>query len=287
MTHHADEDAGTKFSALLALMAKLRSEDGCPWDQEQTHASLRRYIIEEAYELVEAVEEQDDDALVEELGDVLLQVVFHAQIASETGRFAMADVIAGLSDKLIRRHPHVFGDVQADDAEAVLRTWDEAKRRERAGAKPESLLASVPRSLPALMEAEKIQQRAARVGFQWEDVTGALDKVREELAELQLAASAFGSGQGRPPASEGGDSSEQALKAAVAEELGDLLFAVVNVARYLGVDPEQGLRATNAKFRRRFGYIEEQAAKRGLRLEDMTVDEMDVFWNEAKGKRRG
>src|SRR5690625_1050392 len=167
-------------------MATLRSDEGCPWDREQTHDTLKRYVIEEAYELLEAIEAEDDEALVEELGDVLLQVVFHAQIAAEEQRFSMADVIETLRQKLIRRHPHVFGDAEAEDAEQVLRTWAEVKRQERAEAshdtqQPPSLLASVPRSLPALMEAEKVQRRAARVDFQWDDISGAWAKVTEEL----------------------------------------------------------------------------------------------------------
>lgn len=294
MTHHTADDAGANFAALLALMATLRSEDGCPWDREQTHASLKRYLIEEAYELLEAVDQGDDRALAEELGDVLLQVIFHAQIAAETGRFTMNDVIAGLSDKLVRRHPHVFGNVQADDADAVLRTWDEVKRRERgdAGSKPESLLGSVPRALPALMEAEKIQQRAARVGFQWDDVAGAWEKVQEELEELRRAGARIAptlagvDEDKRKPETREIPEREQLenLREAIADELGDVLFAVVNVARYLGVDPEESLRATNAKFRRRFGHIEARARAKGRRLEQMTLEEMDALWDEAKEK---
>lgn len=265
---------------LLDIMARLRSPEGCPWDRQQTHASLKRYLLEEAYELLDAVDAGDDDALVEELGDVLLQVVFHAQIASETGRFTMADVLDGLVKKLIRRHPHVFGDVKAHDAAAVVRTWEAVKERERthrnanreagrgSDPQPPSLLDGIPRHLPALMEAEKLQARAARVGFQWDDVAGAWDKVQEELDELRRASA------GEEPA--------EAARSRVAEELGDVLFALVNVARYLQVDPEDALRAANAKFRRRFQHIEARARTQGRRLEDMTLAEMDALWDEAK-----
>lgn len=269
-------DAGTKFSALLALMAKLRSDDGYPWDREQTHASLKPYLLEETYELLEALQADDDDAIAEELGDVLLQVIFHAQIAAEAGRFSMADVIHTLEQKLIRRHPHVFGDADAVDAEAVVRTWTAVKREEQAQASdsvPASLLGSIPRALPALVEAEKVQQRAARVGFQWDDISGAWQKIIEELDELRHAAQNI----------DGTSADREAVQRdAVADELGDVLFAVVNVARYLGVDPEQSLRATNAKFRQRFRYIEKAAHAQGRTPDNMTLAEMDALWDEAK-----
>lgn len=258
---------------LLDVMARLRSPEGCPWDRQQTHASLKRYLLEEAYELLDAIDAGDDRAFVEELGDVLLQVVFHAQIASETGRFTMADVIDRLVEKLVRRHPHVFGDADAPDAAAVVRTWDAIKRQEQAvrdaGKEAPSLLEGIPRHLPALMEAEQLQARAARVGFEWDDVAGVWDKVQEELEELRRAGDAAPSAPGT-------------AQDRVAEELGDVLFALVNVARYLKVDPEQALRAANAKFRRRFQHIEARAQALGRRLEDMTLAEMDALWDEAK-----
>lgn len=281
-------DVGRKFADLLSLMATLRSDEGCPWDREQTHGSLKRYLIEEAYELLEALDAGDDDAIAEELGDVLLQVIFHAQIASETGRFTMADVVDALHDKLVRRHPHVFGIGEADDAQAVLRTWNEMKRSERTTTgettadAPPSILASIPKSMPSLMEAEKVQARAAQVGFEWDDIAGAWEKVTEELAELQHAARQLDNAQ-----SPTDETSKRSLRAAVSGELGDVLFAVVNVARYLGVDPEQSLRATNAKFRSRFAFVEEGARTEGRRLEDMSLTEMDAFWEEAKQQRRG
>lgn len=269
-----ESEAGGDLSRLLAIMARLRSPKGCPWDREQTHESLKKYLLEEAYELLDAIDAGDDRALVEELGDVLLQVVFHATIAAETGRFTMQDVIDTLTDKLIRRHPHVFGDAEADDAAAVTRLWAEIKHREASPGEadtPEgaSMLDGVPRSLPALMEAEKLQQRAARVGFEWDDVDGAWQKVREELDELQAALQARGAG---------GEARQERL----AEEFGDVLFALVNVARYVHVDPEQSLRAANAKFRRRFRYIERRAAEQGQDLARMSLAEMDALWEEAK-----
>lgn len=256
-------------------MDTLRSDEGCPWDRKQTHDSLKPYLLEEAYELLDALDEGDDANIVDELGDVLLQVVFHARIASETGRFTMEDVVETLRQKLLRRHPHVFGDAEAADADAVEQTWAAVKQKERTRREAfenDSLLGSVPKALPALMEAEKIQRRAARVGFQWDDVSGAWEKITEELSELKEAAF----------------NTEGPVDAdAIADELGDVLFAVVNVARYLHVDPEQSLRATNAKFRRRFHYIERAARKQGRDLEEMTLDEMDALWQSAKQKRWG
>ncbi|HEY8418068.1 MAG TPA: nucleoside triphosphate pyrophosphohydrolase [Limnochordales bacterium] len=281
------ESPRADLQPLLDVMARLRSPEGCPWDRQQTHASLKRYLLEEAYELLDAIDAGDDRALVEELGDVLLQVVFHAQIAWETGRFSMSDVVDGLVKKLVRRHPHVFGDVHAEDAAAVVRTWEAIKQREKADREgeaehePASLLEGIPRHLPALMEAEQLQKRAARVGFEWEDVAGAWDKVQEELEELRRAA-----GLGSPAGKPANGRLPEAARAQVAEELGDVLFALVNVARYLDVDPEQALRAANAKFRRRFRHIEARARAQGRRLDDMTLAEMDALWEEAKGRQR-
>src|SRR5690606_17792338 len=225
---------------LLDTMARLRSPEGCPWDRQQTHASLKRYLLEEAYELLDAIDAGDDAALIEELGDVLLQVVFHAQIASETGRFTMADVVDGLVRKLLRRHPHVFGDAHPEDAAAVVRTWEAIKQREKAGCEATeeaSLLDGIPRHLPALLEAEKLQDRAARAGFRGDDVAGAWEKARAEWAERKQG--------GR----EEGEAADRA-RARVGEECGDVLFALINGASYLKVDPDQALRAANAKFRR-------------------------------------
>ncbi|MFB5084466.1 nucleoside triphosphate pyrophosphohydrolase [Symbiobacterium thermophilum] len=244
---------------LVEVMDRLRGPDGCPWDREQTHETLRRYMLEEAYEAVEAIDDGDPDHLCEELGDVLLQVVFHAQIAREAGRFDMRDVVAGITEKLIRRHPHVFGDASAETAEEVTRRWDAIKRAERGGTGEESLLSGVSRSLPALSRACELQKRAAGVGFDWEDAEGPAAKVREELAEVL----------GAPPGER-------------EAEVGDLLFAAVNLARKLGVDPELALTRASAKFEQRFRYVERRLAEKGLRPADVSLAEMDALWEEGK-----
>lgn len=244
---------------LVEVMARLRAPDGCPWDQEQTHESLRRYMLEEAYEAVEAIDTGDPALICEELGDVLLQVVFHAQVAQETGTFDFHDVVQGITEKLVRRHPHVFGDVVAETAEDVTRNWAAIKRAEKGGAEPESVLGKVSTALPALSRANEVQKRAAKVGFDWDDLAGPVAKVREELDEVLAA---------QPEDQEG--------------ELGDLLFAVVNLARMLKVDPEVALTATTAKFIRRFRHIERRAAEMNRKLEEMSLAEMDELWNESK-----
>jgi tetrapyrrole methylase family protein/MazG family protein len=267
----AEKEAAHSLAPLVNVMAALRGEHGCPWDRKQTHESLQRYLIEEAYEVLEAIEAGDMDALCEELGDVLLQVVFHAQLAAETGAFTIDDVVAGITAKMRRRHPHVFADTEAATVSDVLRNWEAIKQAEKAvqgTALPESLLDGVPRHLPALMRAEAVQQKAAKVGFEWDDVAGALDKVAEETKELREAAAA-----GSPERCR--------------HELGDLLFALVNVARYLQVDPEAALHETTAKFMRRFRHIERRAAETGRELTSMTVAEMDRYWDEAKTLERG
>ncbi|MGE5584923.1 MAG: nucleoside triphosphate pyrophosphohydrolase [Bacillota bacterium] len=254
------------LAPLVEIMRKLRGEGGCPWDRKQTHESLRTYVVEEAYEVVQAVDDRDDAELREELGDLLLQVAFHSQIASETGRFDVGDVIGGIVEKLIRRHPHVFGDVEAKDSKTVLRNWERIKQRERAGeeGEPGSVLDNVAGAMPALMRAVKVQAKASRVGFDWPDVTGALAKVQEEMSELEQARKA-------------GD------RERMAEEVGDVLFALVNVARFLKVDPEIALGRTVDKFIARFKHIEARAGEANRRVEDMTLDEMDSLWEEAKG----
>lgn len=254
------------LAPLVEIMRKLRGEGGCPWDRKQTHESLRTYVVEEAYEVVQAVDDRDDAELREELGDLLLQVAFHSQIASETGRFDVGDVIRGIVEKLIRRHPHVFGDVEAKDSKTVLRNWERIKQRERAGeeGEPGSVLDNVAGAMPALMRAVKVQAKASRVGFDWPDVTGALGKVQEEMGELEEARKA-------------GDREK------TAEEVGDVLFALVNVARFLKVDPEIALGRTVDKFIARFKHIEARAGEGNRRVEDMTLDEMDSLWEEAKG----
>lgn len=249
---------------LVEVMARLRGPDGCPWDLEQTHDSLRRYMLEEAYEATEAMAEGDMQHLCEELGDVLLQVIFHAQIASESGHFTIDEVVEGITAKLVRRHPHVFGDVQVRDASDVNRNWEAIKRQERGGAAPASILSGVGQGLPALMRADGLQKRAAKIGFDWPDLSGPVAKVHEELNELLQA----------PPAEREG-------------ELGDLLFAVVNVARALGLEPELALQQTNAKFMRRFQQMEAQAAQQGLQLSEMSLEALDRLWDESKKRELG
>lgn len=264
------------MDALIEVMARLRSKDGCPWDQQQDHRTLKPYAVEEVYELLDAIDEAletgDDRGLIEELGDLLLQVVFHAQIASETGRFDLQDVIDGLRTKLIRRHPHVFGDEHASDAEAVTKRWDAIKAQERSqvqGAKPRSILDGIPQGLPALVRAKEVQERAAKVGFEWDAVDGALQKVAEEVQEV-VAAQQEGTMAGRR----------------LEEEWGDLLFSLVNVARYSQIDPETALLGATRRFIDRFTYIEEAAARQGRSLESMSLEEMDALWDEAKHAMR-
>jgi tetrapyrrole methylase family protein/MazG family protein len=257
------------FDRLVDVMARLRAPDGCPWDREQTHASLRRYVIEETYEVVEAIDADDPDKLCEELGDLLLQVVFHAQLAAEEGLFDVDDVSAGITEKLIRRHPHVFGDVKVAGAAEVLTNWQAIKATEKGNEARTSILDGIPASLPALMRALEVSKRAVRVGFEWPDTGSVLRKVDEELAELRTEIAA-----GAP-------------SPRLADELGDLLFTVVNVARRLGIDPEEALREQIGKFGRRFRHIEARAAAGGRALDSLTLDEMEALWQEAKRDENG
>ena len=263
--------AATAFGAFVELIARLRAPGGCPWDREQTHESLKPMTIEEAYEVLEAIDRGDDQHLAGELGDLLLQVVFHAQIAAEAGRFTVRDVIQGVADKMVRRHPHVFAGGKADTPEAVLRNWEAIKQAEvaaRDGAKAEaSMLDSVGTALPAVMEAFQMATKASRVGFDWPGVGEVLAKLDEEMAELREAA--------------GGPSPDHRL---VADEVGDLLFAAVNVARLIGVDP--ALKSANRKFRRRFAFIEQGLAREGRSPAEATLDEMETLWAEAKQRER-
>jgi MazG family protein len=245
---------------LKQIVERLRSPDGCPWDREQTHASLKPHIIEECYELIEAIDDQDDEGMQEELGDVLLQVVLHAQMASEEGRFDFDSVAEVISEKLIRRHPHVFGDTKLATSDAVLKQWDAIKRGEKTDR--ESALDGVPRGLPGLAKAQKMQSKAARAGFDWPDAVGPLEKVKEEIREIEQA----GTGE------------------KLAEELGDLLFSVVNFARKSKLDAEELLQAANRKFSDRFRKMEALAASRGLNFSSLTLSEMDQLWNEVKAE---
>ncbi|MTI58288.1 nucleoside triphosphate pyrophosphohydrolase [Geosporobacter ferrireducens] len=248
---------------LIQIMAKLRNKDGCPWDRKQTHESLKQYLIEEAYEVLEAIEKEDSDLMVEELGDLLLQIVFHARIAEESGHFNMVDVLTGICRKLVYRHPHVFGSYRVNTDTAALQNWEEMKRKEKDEKSHTEGLKRVPKQLPALMRSYKVQGKAADAGFDWDNVEDAIDKIREELQELLEVYKTSETGK-------------------IVEELGDLIFAVVNVARFLKVNPELALKGTTEKFIERFAYIEEMARKNGKRLEDMTLQEMDDMWNMAK-----
>lgn len=246
---------------LAQIVAILRAPGGCPWDREQTHASIRPNMLEEAYEVCEAIDQNDPDHLKEELGDVLLQVALHAQMERETGSFTLDDVADGICKKLIFRHPHVFGNVHAENADQALDAWDAMKRVEKSQTTYTDTLRAVARALPALWRAEKVQKKAKKAGFDWPDAQGAVDKLSEEIGELQAAMA----GQGD-----------------VTEELGDLLFACVNVARFLAVDPEQALTQATDKFTDRFARVEEKARAQGRDMKDMTLSQLDQLWEEAK-----
>ena len=254
----------TEIEKLLEIMRRLRDpEGGCPWDLEQDFSTIAPYTIEEAYEVLDAIQRDDMNGLAGELGDLLLQVVFHAQMAAEAGHFAFADVVAAINDKMIRRHPHVFGDAEARDAAKVEGSWERIKAAERADEGDRSALAGVAVALPALKRAHKLGKRAAVVGFDWPDARGPADKLQEELKEVAEAEAA-------------GDA------AAVAEEVGDLLFAAANLARHLKVDPEAALAAANAKFERRFRAVEATLTARGERLEDLPLETLEETWQAVK-----
>jgi MazG family protein len=269
MADRADE-IRQRFSTLVEIMRRLRGPEGCPWDRKQSFDTLKTYLLEESYEVMEAIDRRDWPELAEELGDLLLQPVFIAQMASEEGLFDIGDSLEAINAKLIRRHPHIFGDASAETAEDVKKRWDEIKNQEKAekgiNVHGRSILDDVLRSTPALVEALKISKKAAGVGFEWPDANGVLDKIREEAAELVEAREALAPEQ-------------------VEAELGDLLFTVVNLARFLHVDPEQALRKTNARFRERFRYIEERVAAAGSRLDETDLQKLENLWQE--GKQRG
>ncbi|HEV3220569.1 MAG TPA: nucleoside triphosphate pyrophosphohydrolase [Candidatus Acidoferrales bacterium] len=273
--------AGKVFSDLVALQERLLAPNGCPWDREQTHESLRTYLIEEAYEVLDALESGDADKFAEELGDLLLQIIFHSALASQAGRFDVSDVIERVHTKMVRRHPHVFGNRKAGTAAQVLKNWEQLKAEERRAARanngkstkdgdkaaPSSLLDGIPHTLPAVLEAYQVARRAARVGFDWPDISGVLDKLREESSELERALAARNADE-------------------IESEAGDLLFAAVNVARFLKLDPEIVLKKSNRKFIERFQQMEIQAAAEGRKLADMNAAELDVLWNNVKSKQR-
>jgi tetrapyrrole methylase family protein/MazG family protein len=268
---------GKLFQKLVALQIRLLAPNGCPWDREQTHESLRTYLIEEAYEVLDALESGDANKFAEELGDLLLQIIFHSELAAQAGRFDVGDVIERVHTKMVRRHPHVFGNVKAGTSAQVLKNWEQLKaeerRQERAGNGPDPsrapenapapLLDGIPRTLPAVLEAYQLTRRAARVGFDWEKIEGVLEKLHEEIEELRVEIA-----QGKSPRMEA--------------EVGDLLFAAVNVARFLKIDPEIALKSANRKFVARFRDMELQATRENRKLADLSAAELDVLWNRAK-----
>ncbi len=266
MAHLSDPDAVSPVERLREIVARLRAPDGCPWDREQTHESLRGALLEETYELVDAIDSADDANLREELGDVLLHVVMHAQMADERGAFSFDAVVGEICEKLIRRHPHVFGDQTAADSTEVLRQWEQIKRAEKGERK--SVLDGMPRALPALMRAQNTQKKAARVGFDWAQAQDVIAKIEEELGELRAAMAAN-------------------APAEIAEEAGDLLFSVVNLTRKLGLDGEMTLNAATDKFARRFRAIEQAAAAQGRRVEECSAEELNELWERHKAASTG
>ena len=263
------EPSGERFDALVRIMERLRADGGCPWDREQTRQSLKPFLIEEAYEVVEAIDEEDTEQLLEELGDLLFQVVFHAQVAAERGEFTIGDVLAATADKMVRRHPHVFSDGTASTAGEVLEQWEKLKREERdaVAAVPGSALDGVPKELPALLRAQRLQDKASRAGFDWPEISGVIAKVQEELDELNAAM------QGAAP-------NEIEL------ELGDLLFSLVNMARFLNLSAEDALRKSIGRFSARFRYMEQTIERGGRRLKEASPEEMNSLWEEAKASGR-
>ncbi len=257
MTNMPDYPA--TYDGVLQLLERLRGPKGCPWDRKQTHQSMTEMLLEECYELIEAIEENNIDEMIEELGDVLFHVAFQARIAEEAKEFTHGQVFEALISKLVRRHPHVFGDVQADDAEQVIANWDAIKRDEKTGS-DDSILDGLPRHMPSLAYAQTVQGRAARAGFDWEDISGALDKVVEELGEINEA-----------------QSDEQKE-----HELGDLLFSIVNASRWMGIDAESALRHANGRFYRRYATMERFSRERGLSFAELPLDEKEALWQEAK-----
>jgi tetrapyrrole methylase family protein/MazG family protein len=248
----------SQFSALVDIIARLRAPDGCPWDRKQTHASLRKNLLAECYEVLEALDEDDSEKLRDELGDLLMQIMLHAQIATEAGEFELGEVISGINAKLIHRHPHIFGSKKVKDAEEVALNWEVLKGEEREA--DTSILESVPRQMPALGYSQEIQRRVAHVGFDWKDVDGVIDKLSEEVKEFKQA-----------------ETDEQR-----AREFGDLLFTLANIARRLGIDLETALRQANKRFYERFTYMEEMCRQRGVSIGDLSFDEQNTLWEEAK-----
>ena len=251
------------FHELVNVMNKLRDRDGCPWDREQTRDSIKPYLIEEAYELLEAIDEKNPDKIKEELGDLLFQIIFHAKLAVEQNEFDIFDVCRHIKEKMIRRHPHVFGDIEVSCSKEVLKRWEDIKRKEPKNADRKSALDGIPEKLPSLLRAHRFQEKAARVGFDWEKLEEAFEKVEEELAELKQTFS-------------------KKNKIEMEHELGDVFFSLVNIARFIRVNPEESMRKAIGRFIKRFKYIEEETAKKGINLKNLSLREMDKYWNEAK-----
>ena len=274
-----DETAGEWFKRLVALQARLLAPGGCPWDREQTHQSLRKYLIEESYEALDAMDSGDPGKFAGELGDVLLQVVFHAVLAEREGTFNISDVVQAIHDKMVRRHPHVFGDAAAKDSGAVLRNWEKIKAEERAAEKnksngssrkPESILSGVPKALPAALEAYQITRRAAHIGFDWDSLSKVLEKLEEEKSELLRTIPSSSNGKEIKPSKQ------------MEEEVGDLLFTAANIARFVGVDPEIALKKANGKFRKRFSAMEDAALSEGKELTDISRERLEELWLQSK-----
>jgi MazG family protein len=300
---------GQRFERAVEIMHRLRAPGGCPWDREQTFDSIKKYTVEETYEVLEAIDNRDWEELPGELGDLLLQVLFYSEMAGEQGHFSIDSVLETLSDKLVRRHPHVFGDVEAETSEEVLRNWEAIKTQERAQKaaglgkpessgqaagenaangqnSPKSLLASVSSAMPALLEGLKLSKKAAHVGFDWPSIDGIFDKLQEEAGELRREVERIPEpgpqSVGRGVAGARGNSVPAELQGRLQDEVGDLLFTVVNLARYLEVDPESALRQTNRKFRRRFAHVESKLRDEGKNLEQASLEEMEKHWQCAK-----
>jgi MazG family protein len=290
---------GERFEKAVAIMARLRAPGGCPWDREQSFDSIKPYTLEEAYEVLEAIDNRDWDELTGELGDLLLQVLFYAEMAKEEGTFSIDDVLDRLSQKLVHRHPHVFGDVKADTSSEVLRNWEAIKAEEKkkrlasrgpqsggSPAGPESVLAGISSAIPALMEAYKLSARAARIGFDWPNIARLFDKLEEETQELQEQLQLFPEPGPHPAAGSGGQRISEQLRLRLEDEVGDLFFVLVNIARYLALDPESALRKTNRKFKRRFQWMEEQLRQSGRAPHQAAMDELESLWQEAKRQER-
>ena len=261
-----EEKVGDLFARLVKIMERLRGKDGCPWDREQTHESLKPFLVEEAYEVLEAMESHESEKLKEEMGDLLFQIIFHVQISTEQGEFTMEQLLEKITEKMIRRHPHVFSDAQMANAQEVLFNWEVIKRQEKGGRKIDSALDGIPRDLPALLRAHRLQDRASRLGFDWRDLGGAYLKFEEEIDEFKSAL-------------------EEGDRRRIEEELGDLLFSLVNIARFIEMNPEESLRKAIGRFTQRFQHIERRLQEQGQEMGETDLEEMERLWQEAKAEK--